>query len=153
MTAQLCPFKQTKITLLIDTLLHHPCRKNIEKIIGILLWATSLVHHVRFLLTSLYRDLYALPATNYSISGNISSLSSMTVPQSLSKTPSTFQWEDTWSNSSVHLLMRQATCLGLRAPNCDKRKLSDSSRDALYDGPSTHFYHFSLPYHSTGQQT
>ena len=39
----------------------------VEKIIGILLWATSLVHHVRFLLTSLYRDLFAIPATNYSI--------------------------------------------------------------------------------------
>ncbi len=29
--------------------------------------ATSLVHHIRFLLTSLYRDLFAVPATNYSV--------------------------------------------------------------------------------------
>ena len=56
-----------KITLLIGTLLQHPCRKNLEKIIGIILWATSMVHHTRFLLTSLYRDLYAIPATNCSI--------------------------------------------------------------------------------------
>ena len=45
----------------------HPCRKNLGKIIGIILWATSMVHHTRFLLTSLYRNLYAIPATNYSI--------------------------------------------------------------------------------------
>lgn len=31
MTAQLPTFKQTKISLLIDTLLQNPCRKNIEK--------------------------------------------------------------------------------------------------------------------------
>ena len=42
-------------------------QKNLEKIIGILLWAASLVHHVRFLLTSLYRDLYSIPATNYNV--------------------------------------------------------------------------------------
>ena len=67
MTAQLPKFKLQKITLLINTLLEHPCRKNLGKIIGIILWATSMVHHTRFLLTSLYRDLYAIPATNYSI--------------------------------------------------------------------------------------
>ena len=66
-TAQLPPCKHNKIRLLIDTLLQTPCRKNLEKIISVLLWATSLVHHVRFRLTSLYRDLYSIPATNYSI--------------------------------------------------------------------------------------
>lgn len=66
-TAQLPPCKHNKIRFLIDTLLQIPCRKNLEKIIGVLLWATSLVHHVRFRLTSLYRDLYSIPATNYSI--------------------------------------------------------------------------------------
>ena len=67
MIALLPTAKQEKINSLIDTVLQSPCRKNLEKIIGILLWATSLVHHVRFLLTSLYRDLYSIPATNYSI--------------------------------------------------------------------------------------
>ena len=67
MTAQLPKFKLHKITSLILTLMEHPCRKNLEKIIGIILWATSLVHHTRFLLTSLYRDLFSIPATNYSI--------------------------------------------------------------------------------------
>ena len=67
MTAQLPKFKFHKTTLLIDTLLERPCRKNLEKIIGTILWATSMVHHTRFLITSLYRDLYAIPATNYSI--------------------------------------------------------------------------------------
>ena len=51
MTAQLPLFKQAKSSLLIDTLLQNPCRKNIEEIIGILLWAPSLVHRVRFLLS------------------------------------------------------------------------------------------------------
>ena len=60
-------FKLQTFTLLIDTLLHHLCRKNLEEIIGIILWATSMVHHTRFLLASLYRDLYAIPAANYSI--------------------------------------------------------------------------------------
>ena len=54
-------------SILITAVLQSPSRKNLEKIIGILLWATSLVHHVRFLLTSLYRDLYSIPVTNYSI--------------------------------------------------------------------------------------
>ena len=67
MIAQLPSSKQEKINSLIAAVLQSPSRKNLEKIIGILLWATSLVHHVRFLLTSLYRDLYAIPATNYSI--------------------------------------------------------------------------------------
>ena len=67
MIAQLPPSKQEKINSLITTVLQSPSRKNLEKIIGILLWATSLVHHVRFLLTSLYRDLYSILVTNYSI--------------------------------------------------------------------------------------
>ena len=36
-------------SILITAVLQSPSRKNLEKIIGILLWATSLVHHVRFL--------------------------------------------------------------------------------------------------------
>ena len=67
MMARLPAFKLHKITALTDTLLQNPCRKNLEKVIGIILWATSLVHHTRFLLTSLYKDLNAIPATNYSI--------------------------------------------------------------------------------------
>ena len=57
MIAKLPQFKLQKITLLIDALLQHPCPKSLEKIIGIILWATSMVHHTRFLLTSLNRDL------------------------------------------------------------------------------------------------
>ena len=67
MTASLPTFKAEMICNLVSNLQQQPCRKNLEKIIGILLWATSLVHHVRFLLASLYRDLFAIPATNYSI--------------------------------------------------------------------------------------
>ena len=67
MTAKLPNFKLQKITTLINELCQTPCRKNLEKIIGTVLWATSLVHHIRFLLTTLYRDLYAIPATNYSV--------------------------------------------------------------------------------------
>ncbi len=36
----------SKNTLFIDTLLQTPCRKNLEKIIGIILCATSLVHRI-----------------------------------------------------------------------------------------------------------
>ena len=67
MLARLPPFKQEKITALITSLREHPSRKGLEKFIGIILWATSMVHHARFLLISLYRDLYSIPATNYSI--------------------------------------------------------------------------------------
>ena len=106
MTAQLPQFKHEKINALIDALLQNPCRKNLEKIIGILLWATSLVHHVRFLLTSLYRGLYSIPATNYSIppphSGNTSYDCSMTVLPSLSKILFTFHWKPEWSSSDIH---------------------------------------------------
>ena len=63
MTAELPTFKLQKIITLIKTLCQTQCRKNLEKVIGIILWATSLVHHVRFLLATLYRDLYAIPAT------------------------------------------------------------------------------------------
>ena len=66
MTASLPSFKVHKIQQLISNLQQHPCRKNLEKIIGIL-WATSLAHHARYLLTSLYHELFAFPATNYSI--------------------------------------------------------------------------------------
>ena len=48
MIAQLPSSKQEKIHSLIAAVLQSPSRKNLEKIIGILLWATSLVHHVRF---------------------------------------------------------------------------------------------------------
>ena len=70
MIARLPSFKLQKVTALIDTLSQKPCRKNLEKIIGIILWATSLVHHTRFLLTSLRKDLYAIPATNLQHSTN-----------------------------------------------------------------------------------
>ena len=67
MIAQLPKFKLHKMTSLILTLIEHPCRKNLEKLIGMILSATSLVHHTRFLLTSLYRDFFSIPATNCSI--------------------------------------------------------------------------------------
>ena len=67
MTAELPAFKLQKIISLIKDLCQTPCRKNLEKIIGIVLWATSLVHHIRFVLTTLYTDLYAIPAKNYSV--------------------------------------------------------------------------------------
>ena len=67
MTAKLPNFKLQKITTLVNELCQTPCRKNLEQVIGIVLWGTSLVHHIRFLLTTLYRDLCAIPATNYSV--------------------------------------------------------------------------------------
>ena len=67
MTASLPTFKAQKIRNLVSSLQPQPCRKNREKIIGILLWATSLVHHARFLLTSLYRGPFGIPAANYSV--------------------------------------------------------------------------------------
>ena len=55
MTASLPTFKVKKIHQLASNLTQQPCRKSLEKIFSALLWATSLVHHARFLLTSLYR--------------------------------------------------------------------------------------------------
>ena len=70
MIAQLPTSKQEKISFLIDTVLKTPCRKNLEKIIGILLQymgyiACSSRSFPSHFALSLYRDLYSIPATNY----------------------------------------------------------------------------------------
>ena len=59
MTESLAAFKAQKIRNLVSNLQQQPCRKNLEKIIGILLWSTSIIHYARFRLISLYRDLFA----------------------------------------------------------------------------------------------
>ncbi len=56
MTASLPAFKAQRIRNLVSNLQQQPCRKNLEKIIGLLLWSTSLVHQ----LISLYPDLSAI---------------------------------------------------------------------------------------------
>ena len=145
MTAQLPQFKHEKINALIDALLQIPCRKNLEKIIGILLWATSLVHHVRFLLTSLYRDLYSIPATNYSIpptqweyflrllndSATITVKNSLHLP--LEARVVEFRHSPITAKDQLptDLPIDRHVWVRIRDPNCDKRQLSSLSIDTL----------------------
>ena len=99
MTASLPDFKRQKVRRpLISNLQQQPSRKNLEKSIGILLWATStLVHHARFLLTSLYRDLFAIPPTNYSVCRR-SSMMMLSYP---SATSFTYQWVPMSQSSGI----------------------------------------------------
>ena len=114
MIARLPVCKLRKITLLIDTLLQQPCRKNLEKNIGIMLWATSLVHHTRFLLTSLYKDLFAVLATKYSIQPTqweyFLSIYSMMMLPSLFATVSISRWVHVSSSSNIQILLPSFNC-------------------------------------------
>ena len=145
MIAQLPPSKQEKINTLIQTVLKNPSRKNLEKIIGILLWATSLVHHARFLLTSLYRDLYSIPATNYSIEpkewesflnllndcATITSNNHLHLP--VGSRVVEFKHSQISSKAQLpqDIPIERHVWIRLRDPNSDKRRLSDTSRDTL----------------------
>ena len=145
MIAQLPSSKQEKINSLIKTVLQSPCRKNLEKIIGILLWATSLVHHVRFLLTSLYRDLYSIPATNYSIAptewesflnllndcATITTHNHLHLP--IGSRVVEFKHNPISSNSQLprDVPIERHVWIRLRDPNCDKRRLSDAPKETL----------------------
>ena len=145
MTAQLPQFKHEKITALIDALLQNPGRKNLEKIIGILLWATSLVHHVRFLLTSLYRDLYSIPATNYSIpptqweyllrllndSATITVKNSLHLPLEAKVVEFRHSTITAKDQLPIDLPIDRHVWVRIRDPNCEKRKLSFLSKDTL----------------------
>ena len=145
MTAQLPQFKHEKINALIDALLQNPCRKNLEKIIGILLWATSLVHHVRFLLTSLYRDLYSIPATNYIIpptqweyflrllndSATITVKNSLHLPLEAKVVEFRHSPITAKDQLPIDLPIDRHVWVRIRDPNCDKRKLSSLSKDTL----------------------
>ena len=145
MTAQLPKFKHDKISALIDALLDNPCRKNLEKIIGILLWATSLVHHVRFLLTSLYRDLYSIPATNYSIpptqweyflrllndSATITVSNSLHLPLEAKVVEFRHSPITAKDQLPIDLPIDRHIWVRIRDPNCEKRKLSSLSKDTL----------------------
>ena len=145
MTAQLPQFKHEKISALIDALLQNPCRKNLEKIIGILLWATSLVHHVRFLLTSLYRDLYSIPATNYSIpptqweyflrllndSATITVKNSLHLPLEAKVVEFRHSTITAKDQLPIDLPIDRHVWVRIRDPNCAKRKLSCLSKDTL----------------------
>ena len=145
MIAQLPKFKLRKITSLILTLIEHPCRKNLDKIIGIILWATSLVHHTRFLLTSLYRDLFSIPATNYSIppaqwvyflnllnDDAIISTSNHLHPPTGARVVefkhSTISSKDQLPSD---VPIERHTWIRLRGPNTEKRKLSEESKTTL----------------------
>ena len=145
MIAQLPSSKQEKTNSLIKTVLQSPCRKNLEKIIGILLWATSFVHHVRFLLTSLYRDLYSIPATNYSIAptewesflnllndcATITTHNHLHLP--IGSRVVEFKHNSISSNSQLprDVPIERHVWIRLRDPNCDKRRLSDASKETL----------------------
>ena len=119
--------------------------KNLEKIIGILLWATSLVHHVRFLLTSLYRDLYSIPATNYSIpptqweyflrllndSATITVKNSLHLPLEAKVVEFRHSTITAKDQLPIDLPIDRHVWVRIRDPNCEKRKLSFLSKDTL----------------------
>ena len=145
MIARLPSSKQEKINSLIKTVLQSPCRKNLEKIIGILLWATSLVHHVRFLLTSLYRDLSSIPWTNYSIEptewesflnllndcARITTHNHLHLP--VGSRVVEFKHAPISSSSQLprDVPIERHVWIRLRDPNCEKRRLSDTSKETL----------------------
>ena len=144
MIAQLPPSKQEKINSLIAAVLQSPSRKNLEKIIGILLWATSLVHHVRFLLTSLYRDLYAIPATNYSINPtewesflHLNDAATITQHNHLHLPVGSrvveFKHSTISSKSQLpsDIPIERHVWIRLRDPSSEKRRLSDTSKKTL----------------------
>ena len=145
MIAQLPSSKQEKINSLIATVLQSPSRKNLEKIIGVLLWPTSLVHHVRFLLTSLYRDLYSIPATNYSIKPTewesfldlLNDCATITTRNHLNLPVGSrlveFKHTPISSRSQLprDIPIERHVWIRLRDPNCEKRRLSDTSKETL----------------------
>ncbi len=145
MTAQPPKFKLHKNTSLIHTLLEHPCRKNLEKIIGIILWATSLVHHTRFLLTSLYKDLFSIPATNYSIpptqweyflnilNGDVTISVSNNLYLPVGARVVEFKHSTITSKAQLpsDIPMERHAWVRLRDPSTGKRKLSDESKQTL----------------------
>ena len=145
MIAQLPSSKQEKINSLIVAVLQSPSRKNLEKIIGILLWATSLVHHVRFLLTSLYRDLYSIPATNYSINPTewesflylLNDTATITTHNHLHLPVGSrvVEFKHTTISSKSQLPsdipIERHVWIRIRDPSCEKRRLSDTSKKTL----------------------
>lgn len=145
MIAKLLPTKQEKITTLIQAVVKTPCRKNFEKIIGILLWATSLVHHARFLLTSLYRDLYSVPATNYSIEPRewesflnlLNDCATVTTHNHLHLPVGSQVLEFRHSQISPKsqlphdVPIERHVWIRLRDPGCEKRRLSETSKETL----------------------
>ena len=112
---------------------------------GIILWATSLVHHTRFLLTSLYKDLYAIPATNYSIQptqwayflsildddATISIHSNLYLPMGAR----IVEFKHTNMTSKLQLPLdipiERHAWVRIRDPNAVKRKLFDESKQTL----------------------
>ena len=143
--AHLPSVKHEKITTLILSLREHPSRKGLEKIIGIILWATSMVHHTRFLLTSLYRDLYSIPATNYSIEPTrwqefLSSLNEDAIISQKNKLHLPvgarvvdFRHQTITSKSQLpqDVSIERHAWVRLRDPLIDKRKLSTESQNTL----------------------
>ena len=145
MIAQLPSSKQAKINSLITAVLQSPSRKNLEKIIGVLLWATSLVHHVRFLLTSLYRDLYSIPATNYSINpaewesflnllndcATITTHNHLHLPIGSQLVEFKHTAISSKSQLPSDIPIERHVWIRLRDPSCEKRRLSDTSKKTL----------------------
>ena len=135
----------TQIFSLILTLMEHPCRKNLEKIIGIILWATSVVHHTRFLLTLLYRDLFSIPATNYSIPPteweyflkllNDDAIVSTSNRLHLPTGARVVEFRHSTISSKAQLPsdipIERHTWVPLRGPHAEKRKLSEESKTTL----------------------
>ena len=114
MIAQLPSSKQEKINSLITAVLHSPSRKNLEKIIGILLWATSLVHHVRL------NDCATITTHNHlhlPVGARLVEFKHTTISPK-SQLPSDIPIER-------HVWIR------LRDPSCEKRRLSDTSKKTL----------------------
>ena len=144
MTASLPICKVHKIQQLVLNLQNHPCKKNLEKI-NVLLWATSLLHHVRFLLTSLYRDLLAFPATNYSITpttwehflevfnddATITRANKLHLP--IGAKIAEFRHSSITSKSQLPLgvPLERHVWVRIRDPSTDKRKLSSESQGML----------------------
>ena len=145
MLAHLPSVKQEKIIKLILSLREHPSKKGLEKIIGIILWVTSMVHHTRFLLTSLYRDLYSIPATNYNIEPTrwqeflsflnedaiISQKNKLHLPVGAHMVDFRHQTITSKSQLPQDVSIERHAWVRLRDPLIDKRKLSTESQDTL----------------------
>lgn len=145
-TAGLPLFKVKKIQQFISNLQQQPCRKIPRRLSASSSWATSLDHHARFLLTSLYGDLFAFPATNYSVTptlwehfleilndeATITKANKLHIP--IGAKISEFRRSSITSMDQLprDVPLERHVWVCIRDPNSDKRKLSKESKNSLF---------------------
>ena len=130
----------------ISNLQQQPCRKIPRRFSASSSWATSLDHHARFLLTSLYGDLFAFPATNYSVTptlwehfleilndeATITKANKLHLP--IGAKISEFRRSSITSMDQLprDVPLERHVWVCIRDPNSDKRKLSKESKNSLF---------------------